>query len=177
MSLIGRLLSRPSFALRPRSSRMTSQGRDVTRIANNVTRRSRLESLQLLPLAYLNNLSSRPLPSITGDRRFWHPAGDRRPALLMDGRVSAIQEIDPSVRKRPLPSWWPRTPDFSPRIDPVRDLKSTVAHAGKFGFTSALRTAICVKRSQRREIFHALRLAGKIGQRKPKFDAFSWVRC
>lgn len=151
---------------------MAFQGRDKFSIASGVHPDFNWMYLRSLPLGSNKSISvSRPSVQ---DRRFWHPLGRNRPALFVNGNVSPVTEIDPDVWRR---IHRPLKPLVLPRPNRLTEFKRAVAFSGKFGFMQALKTAICVKRSQRREIFHALRKAGKIGQRKPKFDAFSFVRC
>lgn len=114
------------------------------------------------------------MPPQNLDRRYYHPMGAFAPPVTTDGVISNIVEIDPDTWRR---IHRPLQPLRLPRPGRVVEAKRALAAVGKFGFFDAMRTAICVKRAQRREIFHALRKAGKIGQRPPKFDAFSWVRC
>lgn len=42
---------------------------------------------------------------------------------------------------------------------------------------AALRGAVCVQRSQRKEVMFATRKAGRVGQKKPRFTWKSKVRC
>nr|QJB20432.1 MAG: hypothetical protein [Microvirus sp.] len=85
--------------------------------------------------------------SVVEDRRTFHPLRWLRPAGVIK-----------SVRSRSL---------IIPRA----------AQAARNRFAVPADVAICVRRKQRREVLHALNKAGRGGQRKPRFNRFSSVRC
>lgn len=46
-----------------------------------------------------------------------------------------------------------------------------------YGFANADKVIICLKRKIRREVINALGFAGEKGQRRPRYNAYSHVRC
>jgi len=44
-------------------------------------------------------------------------------------------------------------------------------------FTTPKKMAICVRRQQRKEVLHAFRKTGKVGQKRPRRNYFSGVAC
>lgn len=141
-----------------------SRRRDTTDIAN-----------QGLPVSsYRPTLS--PSPTRLGfsplrvfeDRRTWHPEGSIRPAgafstprhrLTVVDRVPSPRRAYDVARSRSFPTLWSGT-------------KATVA------FANPSRILICVRRSQRREVLHALNRTGRGGYNyKPRWSEYSSVRC
>lgn len=57
----------------------------------------------------------------------------------------------------------------------MRSVQSSVPTA--IGFTAPKSMLVCVRRQQRREVMHALNKSGRGGQKRPRFNEFSKVRC
>lgn len=96
-------------------------------------------------------LSSYKIPA---DRREWHPEGKFRPA----GTISRRDQARIVVKSAPA-----RTRnDISNRV----------------GFAVPKKVSVCVRRKQRKEVIHALRLTGK-GSRSPRRirDWYSDIDC
>lgn len=108
------------------------------------------------------------------DRRLFHPTGAAPfrslrqtyvPMLDLEPidpkrweRIGRIRKIDWKTRSRV---------DATPRIYP-----------GELGFHSFQRMVICMKRKIRREVLHALNIAGKSGQFNPRSqNPYHYVRC
>lgn len=87
------------------------------------------------------------------DRRQWHPERQNRPFA-----AAPIQARRPVAKQRPAFSQPSQT-------------KAIIA------FADPSRVAVCVRRGVRREVLHALKVAGGTGQRRPRFNASSKISC
>lgn len=136
-------------------ARFNVQRRETLRFANS----SLLPlGLSLMPvMASLYNNRGQNLTEFD-DRRRYHPAGSNRPAMTFSG---------PDVSYRARGSVASRSESF--RYNPP--VPAFV------GFRYPHRVLICVRRQRRREVFHALGLAGGSGYRKGRRGPFSDVRC
>lgn len=117
----------------------------------------------------------RPNPYLTyfEDRRQWHPEGFYRPAASFSQARHRLELLDQPQRSPPrhtnYQSW--RTPyirsNFSKHL------------AYRIGFQQPDRVLICVRRSIRREVLHALKKTGKgRGAKKPpRFNYYSTISC
>lgn len=108
----------------------------------------------------LVRLSSRPLIPYE-DRRLWHPEGDYAPARsfskprhrLVVPKVSDSRASSRSLAIKPLfPS-------------------------AKIGFAAPKKVLICVRRRIRKQVIHALKKAGRRGQRRPRRNFYSSISC
>lgn len=86
------------------------------------------------------------------DRRQWHPEGPRR-------APGARNRFAPRLV---TPGWVPLGGDLP---------------TAKIGFADPLNVAVCVRRKQRREVLFAKHKAGRRGQRRPKRNWFSNIKC
>lgn len=128
--------------------------RDASVVANYVADRDPLLAFRVTYDA-LRQLSA--LQELE-DRRQWHPEGEFRPARAFVRSAARLIAPQPQriVRGR-------RIRLFSP---------SMVA------FAMPRKVAICVRRKTRREVLHALRVAGGGGMRKKRrFNAYSRIHC
>lgn len=118
----------------------------------------------------------RPGLSLIQDRRRWSP---NPVALDTSGRQVTPVDMPPS--RRPFlfrePDWEkitkpPRRIDWRPRV-------STQLANGPwwYGFANANKVVICLERKMRREVMHALGMAGRTGFKKPHYNEWSRVRC
>lgn len=103
--------------------------------------------------------------SVWSDRRLWHPSSFQA-AETFSGRRYFLREV-PRVDIRFVPIRKQRRSSLS--------LKSFVS--GKIAFGQPDRVLVCVRRSRRREVLHALNLTGRRGQRKPRFNSQSSISC
>lgn len=116
--------------------------------------------------------------SMYEDRRRFHPAGVSRPLI-------GLTEARPRVVANDYPVEWPEvTPDIWRKLAPKKsiDWKKQAQESLRFSpvplsWEDPWRTIICLKRKIRREVMHALGMAGKTGFKKPKFTQYSYVRC
>lgn len=99
----------------------------------------------------LQRLRFRELMGQTEDRRRWHPEGPRRPAASFSKPRHRLKALAP---KRPV-----------------------LGVPNAIGFANPTNVLVCVRRKIRKEVMHALGKAGRGGQRRPKFNFFSKVRC
>lgn len=86
------------------------------------------------------------------DRRQWHPDGARRAAKAFN-------------------RWAPRV------VVPKWAALGGAAVTAKLAFTDPSSVAICVRRKIRREVMFARGHSGRRGQRRPKRNWFSTIRC
>lgn len=119
--------------------------------------------------------------SLYQDRRLWHPLGNNRPMV-------SKTESYPELIDRPslsLPRINPKSP-----YNPIRRIKKDLIDTNtgeivsfgaydpfKISWQNPFKMIICLKRQMRREVMHALGMAGKPGFKKPKFNQHSLVRC
>lgn len=99
--------------------------------------------------------------SIFEDRRTYHPERAYRPARTFSGPAARPVLTDKPAKPSPFQS----LRKFS------RQTKA------KLTFQAPDHTLICVRRHRRKEVLHALRKAGKRGQRKPKRNFYSAIAC
>lgn len=152
--------------------------RDLFRITNS--------SPSALPLMHPKLFgASRPQLFTYEDRRQWHPLGANRPAR------SLVESYPKMGEKRPL-RYVPFDPEpFDPRTGEIyKDLPTGVTmpwrpgvldqfriDPWKYGFDNPWKVIICLKRKMRKEVLHALGVAGGTGFKKKKYNQFSYVRC
>lgn len=116
-----------------------------------------------------------PMPAYASgsDRRMYHPMGRNRPAVNLSG--IPVTPTDTTVY---TPNWEkimtpPRKIDWRPK------LSTQLQNAPWwYGFVNADKVWICLQRKMRREVMHALGIAGKSGSQKtPHYGPYSRVRC
>lgn len=107
------------------------------------------------------------------DRRMWHPLGRNRPAVTTSGIPATPTDVSvytPNWEKLMTP---PRKIDWRPKF--ANQLKNA---PWWYGFANADKVVICLERKIRREVMHALGIAGKSGNQKtPHYGPYSRVRC
>lgn len=142
---------------RRRSRRRNDSRRDTFDIANRrlPTRNSRFDDPR--PKVKFRDFDLRDIE----DRRRWHPEGLKKPAKQFNRTRPQLQVV------QGRPSTAPRFEGFG---GPLKSVSS-------FAFTEPKAVLTCVRRKQRKEVMFAKRKAGKAGQKKPKFNALSKVRC
>jgi len=139
-------------------------------------------SPRLLPSIYPHVLfSPKSNYLIFEDRRRFHPLGKNRPLISKSEFVTSYTEsppyIDPRgvpqklVPSRTDPSGWTYIEDRpgvleKARLDPWR-----------YGVSHPWQVLICLKRKMRKEVMHAMGVAGSSDLRKPKFGPTSYVKC
>ena len=129
------------------------------RVANVNSNAGFSHSPKALPLSrsyFPSQLEMFDLPSIE-DRRTFHPEGPNRPARSLSSSRHRLRV--------------PKTPSryqYSLK-------KSYVPH--EIGFVDPERVLVCVRRRQRRQVMHAMKKAGKRGQRRPRRSYYSSVSC
>lgn len=91
----------------------------------------------------------------TEDRRTYHPEGPSRPAR---SRFQSFHRL--------------QTPSHDPLSNPWDSgIPTGVA------FQSPEKVLVCVRRKQRKEVLHAIKKAGKRGQKAPRRSAYSDIIC
>lgn len=135
-----------------RSSRRSSRTRrDNSSIANQ-----RLPRTDMIDFNMVSPIGRTDLRGVE-DRRTFFP-GDR-PAASPSRRQHTLI-ISPNVNRRPS-----------------RPLKSGSSYSSSQVVFEDKDTLVCVRRSRRKEVLHALGKSGRSGQRKPRFNKFSSVSC
>ncbi len=124
----------------------------------------------------VNTVSNRRLPQVTltstlkmpklRDQRRWRPG--------IPPAVTASR-FNKKGRKAPLSSkaHVDNSRDILSRKSPYRAYKTTATAV----FSNPLKEKTCVQRKTRIEIMHALKKAGKKGQKRPKITKISRIRC
>lgn len=102
------------------------------------------------------------------DRRTFHPEGSFRPAASFNRPrhrlvVSGYPKRDSVVRS-----------SRNYRFNKLSSLSGTPAH---IMFERPRKVVMCVRRQMRREVLHAYRKTGRGGQRRPRWNWYSRVRC
>lgn len=122
---------------------------------------------------------SLPMPTyVSGsDRRMYHPLGRNKPAVNTSGIP-----VTPTDVTEYTPSWppnWEKIMTPPKKIDWRPKLSTQLKNAPWwYGFQNADKVLICLERKMRREVMHALGVAGKSGNQKtPHYGPFSRVRC
>lgn len=114
--------------------------------------------------------SSRPAMSLLSefeDRREWHPEGFARPARLFSRPRHRLSLVDQPRRSRtPL------------NRDPFSHLRSFNSQTkARIAFREPDRVLVCVRRNIRKEVLHAFRKTGRVGQRRPRRSFYSSISC
>lgn len=123
-------------------------------------------------------------------------SGTRDPSESLTQRLrSRPITISPASRSFTLSDFDDlRTFDFEPGTRPARLFSGSVASVGavaptkrarsrtnfapvQMAFTAPAQTLVCVRRSRRREVLHALKKTGKGGQRRPRRSRWSDYKC
>jgi len=113
--------------------------------------------------------------------RRWNPSAIRSPLTEVEDR----RTFHPLFDQRPVRSlrkWSVRMAPKAPRGQKAVKLPSGRlfdARREVFGFDAPEHVMVCVRRSRRKEVLHALKKTGKGGGRRrpPKRNAYSDVRC
>nr|QJB21673.1 MAG: hypothetical protein [Microvirus sp.] len=96
---------------------------------------------------------------LIGDRRRFHPDQDDAPAATLDSRPHRLV-VRPSHKSPPA------------RRQLIQD--NIPQHVS---FDTPEKVLVCVRRTRRKEVLHALRKTGKAGQKAPRRSAFSEIHC
>lgn len=113
-----------------------------------------------LPFSLAPRLS--PL-SLYEDRRQFHPLGSAAPASSFSSPRSRL-----SLRDRRYVSSKSSSPG---RVSFPSQTKAAVA------FSTPGRVLVCVRRHTRKEVLHALRKTGRVGQKRPRRNLQSLISC
>lgn len=146
-----------------------SRRREVSTIANRRLPVSSRESYYRPPVSNINTSFGFGSLREYEDRRQWHPEGSQRPARGFFNPRHRLTVID-RVHA-------PRTAE---RVDASRSFPSLISQTrATVAFADPSRTLICVRRSVRREVLHALRKTGRGsgGSRTDRWTEYSSVRC
>lgn len=115
-----------------------------------------------LPLSFSRPLLS-PFPLIEiEDRRQWHPEGEYAPARSFSRsrhRLTLPRQRRQITRKSSLQKVF------------YSQVPSVVS------FYEPLKVLICVRRSIRKEVLHALNKTGRRGQKRPRYNFYSSISC
>lgn len=112
----------------------------------------------------------------------WLPPRDaaRVLSLLEDNRQFNFELEDvrpPAVFPDSLPARIVAD-DALPQLDRrSRSARSTTWPSPTVAFTEPTNVVACARRQQRKEVLHAKRKTGRSGQRRPRFNRWSDVRC
>ena len=136
--------------------------RDVSTIAN--------PRLPPVNNRYVTRLPQSPLLKLRlfEDRRRWHPEGKYAPARSFSRSRHRLKvgEAPETVRRSGQTSR--RDTRYAPKL---RYPSATI------GFTAPSSVLVCVRRNMRRQVLHALRKTGKVGQRRPRRSWYSSISC
>lgn len=115
--------------------------------------------------------------SLYEDRRLWHPLGKNAFPKSITESYPSITSYSPPV-VIPPPDWRRVT---VPRPIPWKKMADESMHLAPatttLNWENPWKMIICLKRKMRRELMHAMGMAGKKNFKKPKYTQFSYVRC
>lgn len=101
------------------------------------------------------------------DRRNWHP-DPVAPARSFSQSRHRLTVVDRTPRQN-------SKKNFLDRFAHLRSFPSQTKAA--IAFQAPEKVLVCVRRQMRKEVLHARKKAGKRGQRKPRFNAYSRISC
>lgn len=101
------------------------------------------------------------------DRRTWNPEGFKAPARSLTSSRHRLKLVDKNVNVQNQKN--------RDRFANLRKFPSQTKAIVAFEAPRSL--AVCVRRSMRREVLHALKKAGKTGQKRPKRNWMSAISC
>lgn len=133
-----------------KSRNHSNKRRDIPRIANATALPFEMPSPRLSPMAYLSEIE---------DRRRYDPSGGTSPARSVSRPQHTLV----------LPQ--PKNPDRLGNRVRNSQLPSGVA------FQSPEKVLVCIRRKMRKEVLHALKKAGKTGQKRPRRSYYSDIHC
>lgn len=138
--------------------------RDLSTIANDPLRGLLRPVQPIRPVVITRPLDLR----VIEDRRTFHP-DPIRPALNVRSQVHRL--VAPKVGARSARKSPSRKSSFSySKPQAIFNRKAVM-------FQEPKKVLVCVRRKQRAEVLHATKRTGKGGQRKPRYNRFSDVRC
>lgn len=117
-----------------------------------------------LPDPWTPSVSPVPYGRLTAfeDRRLWHPQGAWRPAASFVTPRHRLTLVDRSRR----------TPWGGVRLSSYPSGSNALV-----AFQKPSQVLICVRRQMRKEVLHALRKTGKLGQGAPRWSEYSSISC
>ena len=98
--------------------------------------------------------------SLIEDRRVYNPLGSLSPARSISRNTHAL--VVPNDRVSPSRS---------------RSNRSFLSPPSFVGFQAPKKVLVCVRRQRRKEVLHALKKTGRVGQRRPRFSDYSSIKC
>ena len=121
------------------------------------------------PVLLRSALSRKPL-NLYEDRRFYHPEGI---FAWPQSLVSKVPRVDETDFER-----WKRISKPKRRLNWAEESRKSLVRARiRIGWDNPWKMIICLKRKVRREVMHAMGLAGASRFKKPRWTQFSYVRC
>jgi len=117
-------------------------------------RKGTREPLDSLPIRVRSWAPPTALLTEIDDHRTYTKSPATRPALTLTGAVAGIQAITPK-----------------------RGTRSRTRVPYQIAFTAPKETLVCVRRSRRRQVLHALKKTGKRGQRRRRRSQWSNIKC
>lgn len=133
------------------SRRTNRKRRDNPYIANNTLPLSKSPTFLKTPSFF----------SLFEDRRQFHPSGFQRPARSFNRPNHTLVVPKPSKINS----------------GPSRPAKLINNLTASIGFENSKSVLVCVRRNIRKEVLHALRKTGRVGQKKPRRSFFSSIKC
>lgn len=135
-----------------KSSARKRDRRDTHHIATRSVPVSNIKYVSPSPNTYLRSIE---------DRRTWTPSSTR-PAASFNNSQHRLIVGDPNVNTVSKRS---KTPSLFESLPT------------KIGFERPAGVLVCVRRSIRKQVLHALKKTGVSGQKTPRFNAFSQISC
>lgn len=123
-------------------------------MARSKNRSGTRDPLESLPARVRSRTTLGTLLTTIDDGRAFDFGPDTRPARLFSG-LSASVDVTPAPKKQ--------------------NGRSRVPY--QLAFNAPQETLVCVRRSRRRQVLHALKKTGKGGQRKPRRSRWSDYKC
>lgn len=127
-------------------------------------------------LSQLSSPSRQSKLSLYQDRRFWHPLGSNRPMVSKSESYPQMLDLPPDMAPRYPPNW---ERIHRPMERHLRHLKiKEKMKPGHIAWENPEKMIICLERRMRKEVLHALGIAGRGGNsRVHNWTQYSRVRC
>lgn len=179
MAVLERLLRRsipPKRSYLPFTERRYSGSYPLGSAQRNVNTVARFRQSPAQGISLFNRLAPKTTLNLYQDRRYWHPKGANQPARSLTENYPRIIETAPRAKPKAsyIPVW--KGDDY---VVPHTGEILLFKHMNPFKITweNPSKMIICLRRKLRKEMMHALGIAGKKGFKPKHLTPNSYVKC